>query len=119
MGHTSYTPIEYLRTEVNALSVVASMRRNCALAWDKSARVHASNTRRSLQAAPVHHMWKNRSCFIDLAKEVCGKIDLEDHPRKPFLYDRKPPWLWGRGKLWRVKSLLAKGARRSEARKHC
>ena len=110
-GQTSDTPIECLRTEAKALSFVASMRRNCAIAWEKSARVHASNPRRSLHAAPVHHRWKNRSCFSDLAKEICGNIGLEDHPREPFLYDRKPPWLWGRGKLWRVKSFLAKGGK--------
>ena len=110
-GQTSDTPIECLRTEAKALSFVVSMRRNCAIAWEKSARVHASNPRRSLHAAPVHHRWKNRSCFSDLAKEICGNIGLEDHPRDPFLYNRKPPWLWGRGKLWRVKSLLAKGGK--------
>ena len=91
-GQLADTPLECLRLEAGISSFETAIRRNCAVAWEKSARVPWSNPRRQLFEAPVFHRWKRKS-WSESAKRECDDLGISDFERKPFPGPGSPPWL--------------------------
>ena len=94
-GQLSDTPLECLRLEAGFSSFETSIRRNAAIAWEKSARLPDSNPRHELFGSPVFHRWKRKDCS-SVAKETCSSLGLNENGRKPITCKVTPPWFWDR-----------------------
>ena len=87
-GQLADTPLECLRTEAELTSFETQIRRNCIVAWERSARLPAGNPRYKLFTSPIEHKWK-RSNFSTLAQAECARIGLDQLPRERGLLQRK------------------------------
>ena len=108
-GQLSDTPLECLRIEAEIMSVAVAVRRNCLIAWEKSARLPLSNPRRSLFDNPVPHRWKNRSSFSQMAIAECDSAGLNTLPRQRLTPAKPPPWTWDADPTWKVITVLRSG----------
>ena len=108
-GQLADTPLEFLRTEADVISFAATVRKNCLIAWEKSARLHLNNPRRNLFDSPVPHRWKNRSCFSVMSKAECEDIGLDESSREMFMKWFPPPWSWDPATAWIVRTSLSGG----------
>ena len=106
-GQLADTPLECLRTEADVMSFAATVRKNCLIAWEKSARLHLNNPRRNLFDSPVPHRWKNRSCFSVMSKAECEDIGLDESSREMFVKWFPPPWSWDPAPAWIVRTSLS------------
>ena len=109
-GQLADTPLECLRTEADVMSFAATVRKNCLIAWDKSARLHLNNPRRNLFDSPVPHRWKNRSCLSVMSKAECEDIGLDEYSREMFVKWFPPPWSWDPAPAWIVRTSLSGGS---------
>ena len=91
------------------MSVAVAVRRNCLIAWEKSARLPLSNPRRSLFDNPVPHRWKNRSSFSQMAIAECDSAGLNTLPRQRLTPAKPPPWTWDADPTWEVITVLKGG----------
>ena len=112
-GQLSDTPLECLRIEAEIMSVAVAVRRNCLIAWEKSARLPQSNPRRSLFDNPVPHRWKNRSSFSQMAIAECDSACLNTLPRQILTPPKPPPWTWDADPTWKVITVLKGGSGKS------
>ena len=111
-GQLADTPLECLRTEAELTSFETQIRRNCIVAWERSARFRASNPRHKLFTSPIEHKWK-RSSFSTLAQAECARIGLDQLPRERFAPKKAPPWNWDREPTWTVDTRLNGGSDKS------
>ena len=111
-GQLADTPLECLRTEAELTSFETQIRRNCIVAWERSARLPAGNPRHKLFTSPIEHKWK-RSSFSTLAQAECARIGLDQLPRERFAPKKAPPWNWDREPTWTVDTRLNGGSDKS------
>ena len=114
-GHTSDTPLECLRLEAELPSFETSIRRNCLIAWEKSARLPQENPRRKLVTSTTPHRWKNRNCFSDMGKDECVKLGLDEYPREELSINHLPGWKWIVNSSWSIRTTLIGSSNKS----HC
>jgi len=101
-GQLRSTPLEALRAEAEVTSMHTTIRRNCAVAWEKSMRLPASNPRARL-TADVTHRLKTKGSWRKMAREeekVTGLGVLPRLPRPPAA----PPWGIQKLKRWSTRA---------------
>ena len=116
-GHTSDTPLECLRLEEELPSFETSIRRNCLIAWEKSARLPQENPRRKLVTSTTPHRWKNRNCFSDMGKDECAKLGLDEYPREELSINHLPGWKWIVNSPWSIRTTLIGSSNKSHCNK--
>ena len=112
-GLLSTAPVESLRLEAGIPGFSTSIRRNAAIALEKSLRLCASNPRQSLAMAGVRQRTVGRSNWRKLASESVEEIGLSAHPRLPLPPVTSAPWQWG-NKDWSVSLSLLRNSQRSD-----
>ena len=70
-GQLADTPLECLRTDAELTSFETHIRRNCIVAWERSARLPTGNPRHELFTSPISHKWKRLSISILAQSCVC------------------------------------------------
>lgn len=105
-GQLMDTPLDCLRSECEVQSFETTMKRNCSIAWEKSARLNADNPRHALYTDPVVHRWKNRSSFSTMAIAESERLTLDSFIREPLLKLRGPPWDWDDDPRWEISTAL-------------
>ena len=111
-GQLADTPLECLRAEAEITSFVTTCKRNCVIAWEKSARLPPDNPRHAIFTAPIPQRWK-RSSFTSLAQSECERIQLANLPRERFWPKKAPPWSWITNPLWTIATRLAGNSNKS------
>ena len=109
-GQLADTPIECLRCEAEIPSIETTRRRNCLIAWEKSARLPASNPRAQLTRNTVYHRWKNRLSFSQMATADCIETGLSSFERDTMALSPVPPWTQRSNPHWSVATRLLNGS---------
>ena len=112
-GMYSTTPVEALRLEGGFPAIAAVIKRDAALAMEKSLRLSPTNPRFTLAAREVRHR-TNRGSWRKLAAEVLRSTDLAGEPRAALPPPTAAPWQWG-SQAWLV-NLNLMGDRLVESR---
>ena len=115
--HTSDTSLECLRLEAELPSFETSIRRNCLITWEKSARLPQENPRRKLVKPTTPHSWKNRNCFSDMGKDEYAKLGLEEYPREELSINHLPGWKWIVNLPWSIRTTLIGSSKKSHCNK--
>ena len=114
-GQLSDTPLQCLRLEAGITSFETTIKRNSAVAWEKSARLPWSNPRRLLFESPVFHRWK-RNSWSDMAKEECNKLGLNDLSRTPLPGPGLAPWHWMSNGRLKINPTLMNNSKKNESK---
>ena len=114
-GQLSDTPLQCLRLEAGITSFETTIKRNSAVAWEKSARLPWSNLRRLLFESPVFHRWK-RNSWSDMAKEECNKLGLNDLSRTPLPGPGLAPWHWMSNGRLKINPTLMNNSKKNESK---
>ena len=113
-GQKSDTPLECLRLEAELPSFQTAIRRNCLIAWEKSARLPQENPRRKLVSSTTPHRWKNRNCFSDMSKDECTKLGLDEYPREELSINQLPGWKWIVHSPWSIRTTLIGSCKKTQ-----
>ena len=81
-----------------------TIRRNAAIAWEKSLRLPANNPRSRLVTGVPHHL-ATKGSWRRMAKEEESNTGLGDLVRLP-LPSPDPPWLHSKREMWRIGKML-------------
>jgi ribonuclease HI len=108
-GQLRSSPLEAIRAEADVPSMRTTIRRNCAVAWEKTLRLPVSNPRAHLCIGTVHRL-KSKGSWRELARELEEVTGLGGFPRLN-LPVQEPPWLCPVERRWSVRADMSVNTR--------
>ena len=115
-GQLKTTPVEAIRLEAGVTSYQTTIKRKCAIAYEKSLRLPPNNPRRSIAEKEVKHRLSSRSSWRREGQRLTQGIGLNRGTRQRLPATKHPPWKNMVTTNWKaVPDLLGKSDKKSEA----
>jgi len=113
-GMHQSTPIDALLREGNFPDIPVIIKRDAAMALEKSLRLNPTNPRYRI-AQPIRDRHRtHRGSWRQLANEVLRPTALHGQPRAPLPPPTTAPWSWG-SRAWTVSLNLMGGSQRTDS----